>query len=125
GGRRLRSSELQLASIPLRAKVWPLHAPDRNILKFEMEHIWFCMPGGYWLDPTQYDVNLLAKYQQNLGRQLEVNVGENWSDVDRGYYDKFIHLRADGRGLEQAIAESPDLFLKDPMPRLNFAGGPH
>ena len=57
-------------------KVWPLHAPDAGLLHFEMEHIWFCMPGGYWLDPKQYDPALLAKYQQDLGR-MEVDVGES------------------------------------------------
>lgn len=112
-----------LRSLPVKLKVWPIRQPGAEVLHFEMEHIWFCMPGGYWLDPKSYDPERLKQYQQALGR-LEVDVGESWSDVDKGYYNKFIRLRADGRPLDQALSESPELFLKDPMPSLGFAG-PH
>ncbi len=124
GALRFRDGDAVLRSVPVRVKVWPLHAPSPAVLHFELEHIWFCMPGGYWIDPKENNPALLAKYQTNLGK-LGVDVGESWSDIDKGYYNKFIRLRADGRPLEQALAESPELFLKDPMPSLSFAGGPH
>jgi len=124
GALRFRDGDKLLRSLPVQVKVWPLHAPSADVLHFEMEHIWFCMPGGYWIDPKENNPALLAKYQKNLGK-LGVDVGETWSDIDKGYYNRFIRLRADGRPLDQALAESPELFLKDPMPSLSFLGGPH
>jgi hypothetical protein len=123
GELRLRAGGTVLHSIPLHVKVWPLHQPGGEVMHFEMEHVWYSMPGGYWPDPKEYNPILLKKYIDHLG-ELRVDVGETWGDIDKGYYNKFITRRADGRPLDEALSQSPESFLKDPMPSLSFAGGP-
>lgn len=108
-------------AIPMHMKVWPLHQPGPEVLHFELEHFWFGMPGGYWIDDKNNNPALLRKYQQNLGR-LGVDFGETWADVDKGYYLKFIRLREDGRLLLEVMEKEPERFLKDPLPSLSFSG---
>ncbi len=111
----------KVASLPVHVKVWPFHNPDPEVFHFEMEHDLFTLPPGNWMNPQLYNPDLLAKYQRALA-DLEVDVGQTTGGMKQGYYNKYVRLRSDGRPIDQALAESPELFASDSMPSLSFSG---
>lgn len=126
--------------LPINLQLWDVRCPDSEVLHYELEHIWFTMPGGYWIEKDrsrQVTLNLdgkpvvsiplnnpkvLANYIRALGN-LEVDFAQNWSDVDRLYPLAFLRLRSDGKLLSQEVDQHPERFRGDKLPALDFSEG--
>src|SRR5207245_136053 len=77
-------------TLPIQLKVWDIRYPGPEALHFELEHCWFTMPGGYWIEAKatrkaavrcegrplvrtpRNDPAVLANYVKALG-ELEVD----------------------------------------------------
>ncbi len=129
-----------IARLPLQVRLWDVQCPSSELLHFELEHIWFTMPGGYWIEKDRSrkvdialdaqplvstplnDPAVLSNYIRSLG-ELEVDFAQNWSDVDRLYPLAFLRLRKDGKLLSEEIDHHPERFRGEALPALDFSEG--
>jgi hypothetical protein len=128
------------ARLPIQVRLWDVRYPGSDLLHYELEHIWFTMPGGYWVEKDKtrkvditldgkplvstpiHDVRVLGNYIRSLG-ELEVDFAQNWSDVDRLYPMSFLRLRKDGKLLSEALEQHPEQFRGESLPALDFSEG--
>ena len=140
GAVEFRDGERVTSKLPLSVKVWDVRCPGSDLLHFELEHIWFTMPGGYWIEKDRSrqatialdgkslvstpmnDPRVLGNYIRALG-ELEVDYAQNWSDVERLYTLAFLRLRKDGKLLTEEIDRNPQQFREGPLPALDFSDG--
>lgn len=134
---RLAPGDMAL-SLPLRVKGYDVPPNDPDLLHFELEHCWFTMPGGYWIEKDQkrtvalsldgkklIDVPFnnpahLGNYVRALS-ELEVDFGQSWGDVDRLYTLERLRLREGGKLLAEEIDKHPERFRTGALPHLDFS----
>jgi hypothetical protein len=123
--------------LPLRVKVWDVRYPGAEALHYEMEHCWFTMPGGYWIEKDHshkaavssggkklfetplHDPEVLGNYVRSLAG-LEVDFAQSWSDVARLYPLPFLRLRESGALLSEELRKNPERVRKE-LPHLDFS----
>ncbi len=123
GAIELKDGGRLLQKLPVKVTVWPLRQPEPDLLHYESEHIWFCMPGGNWTSANSKENNnaKIVNYMQHLG-ELGVDFGQSWSDVDRRYcLQDFVRLKEDGRRWKEAADQDPKILNREKLPHLDFS----